>query len=107
MLKTYGEKAAVMAGGTGLLRELKRRVQPTQPQVLVNIKSIVQPKLSYIAEGTTSLRIGSATTLHNIEANELIRQKYNLLAQAAHLSGFPQHRNMATLGGDLCQHVRC
>jgi len=107
MLKTYGEKAAVMAGGTGLLRELKRRVQPTQPQVLVNIKSIVQPKLGYITEDTAGLRIGSITTLHNIETDELIRRKYNLLAEAAHVSGSPQYRNMATLGGDLCQHVRC
>ncbi len=107
LLGTYGEKAVVIAGGTDLLRELKGRVYRTRPKILVNIKSISQPTLNYVEEDIAGLKIGSATNLHTIETDELIRQKYSLLAQAAHVSGAPQYRNMATLGGNLCQHVRC
>ena len=40
LLKAKEGKAAIIAGGTSLLRELKRRVQPAQPKCLINIKTI-------------------------------------------------------------------
>ena len=107
LLRTYGERATVIAGGTDLLRELKGRVYPIQPQIVINIKTISKPKLNYIVEDSTGLRIGALTTLHNIETCELLKEKYSILAKAAHMAGVLQHRNMATVGGDLCQHVRC
>lgn len=106
LLKTYKGKAAIIAGGQDLLRELKGRVRPTQPKVLINIKS-VKPKLDYIRGGATDLAIGSLSTLHNIENNPLINQKYGVLAQAAHATRALQYRNLVTIGGDLCQQVRC
>jgi len=107
LLKTYGGKAAIISGGTDLLRVLKGRVHPAQPEVLINIKSICRPQLNYIEEDISGLKIGSAVTLHKIETNRIIRQKYSLLAQATHMSGIPQSRNMGTVGGNLAQHVRC
>jgi len=107
LLGTYGERAVVIAGGTDLLRVLKSRSQPTKPNILINIKSISQPKLDYIEEDVTGLKIGALTVLHNVESDELIKEKYSMLAQAAHVAGVPQYRSMATIGGDLCQHVRC
>jgi xanthine dehydrogenase YagS FAD-binding subunit len=47
------------------------------------------------------------TTLSDIEANAMIRQRYPLLAEAAALAATPQLRNMATLGGNLLQRPRC
>lgn len=107
LLKSHEGKAALIAGGTELLRELKSRVHPRQPEILVNIKSISKPKLSYIEGDVTGLKIGCLATLHDVELEELIRGKYGMLAQTAHMSGAPQYRNMATLGGDLCQQARC
>ena len=44
LLGRYGDKAALIAGGTDLLRDLKSRVRPLQPDVLINIKSISKTK---------------------------------------------------------------
>ncbi len=107
LLGSFGHRAALIAGGTDLLRHLKSRACPLQPDVLINIKSISKPSLNYIVEDSAGLRIGSLTTLHHIEISELPRGKYGILARAAHVSGVPQHRHMATLGGSLCQQVRC
>lgn len=107
LLGSFGHRAALIAGGTDLLRHLKSRACPLQPDVLINIKSISKPSLNYIVEDSAGLRIGSLTTLHHIEISELLREKYGILARAAQVSGAPQHRHMATLGGSLCQQVRC
>ncbi|MFC1846067.1 FAD binding domain-containing protein [Chloroflexota bacterium] len=107
LLQTYEERATVIAGGTTLLRELKRRVQPILPGVLINLKSIIKPKLDYIIEDELCIRIGSTTKLSKIVTNEIILRKFAMLAQSAKLSGFPQYRNMATIGGEICQHVKC
>lgn len=107
LVKRYGPKAVILAGGTDLLRELKSRVQATQPEVLINIKGISDPGLSNVADDGAGLVLGSMVILNTIERNELIRGKYSLLAQAAHTVGGPQIRNMGTLGGNLCQHVMC
>lgn len=107
LLKTFGERATMIAGGTTLLRELKRRVQPTQPGVLINLKSTAKPKLDYIIEDEVYVRIGSTTKLNKIATNEIILRKFSMLARSAKLSGFPQYRNMATIGGEICQHVKC
>ena len=106
LLKTYEGRAALIAGGQDLLRELKGRARFAQPQVLVNIKS-VKPKLDYIQERATGLTIGSLATLHHIEDSPLVNLRYNVLAQAAHATRALQYRSSATIGGDLCQQVRC
>jgi len=106
LLKTYESRAAIIAGGTDLLRELKNRVRPAQPKVLINIKT-VRPKLDYIAESATCLKIGSLATLHDVETSPLINKKYGILARAAHATRALQYRNIATIGGDLCQQVKC
>ena len=105
-LQRYGRRSAIIAGGTDLLRELKNRSRPSQPEFLLNIKT-VQPSLSYIEEGDSRIRLGSVTTLHAVATHESIRAWYGILAQAASTTRGPQHRNMATIGGDLCQQVKC
>ncbi len=106
LLKTYEGRVALIAGGQDLLLQLRGRVRPTQPRVLVNVKSI-RPKLDYIRESAAGLAVGSLATLHDIETNQLIKEKYSLLARAAYATRVRQYRNVATLGGDLCQQVRC
>lgn len=105
ILNKFKENARVIAGGTDLIDELNRQVHPTYPQVLVNVKSIQE--LKYIRQEDECLKIGALTTIREIEYNPLIKKKYNILLEAAQVVGTPQIRNMATLGGNLCQHVRC
>lgn len=102
---TYKEKAALIAGGTDLLGILKDNASPTYPELVVDIKTI--PDLAYLREDGKNLRIGSLTTIHEIETNETIRQKYRLLAEAARSVASPQIRNMGTVGGNICQLPRC
>jgi xanthine dehydrogenase YagS FAD-binding subunit len=40
VLKDYGEKAKVIAGGTDLLGQMKDDILPEYPEVIVNIKTI-------------------------------------------------------------------
>lgn len=91
------------AGGIDLIGLMKDKV--ISPGMLVNIKSI--PHLDYISETLDALGIGTLTSLPNIERSVLIRTQYPLLAEAAQSVGSPQVRNMATIGGNLCQEVRC
>jgi xanthine dehydrogenase YagS FAD-binding subunit len=96
-------ETVAIAGGTDLLTELKKRIRT--PQRLVNLKSI--PRLRYIRLDNGTLRIGALTTVAEIEKSPLVAEHAPLLQQAAALVGSPQIRNMGTVGGNLCQRVRC
>lgn len=106
LLKTHGDQAALIAGGQDLLRRLRGRVHPVAPRVLINIKT-VRSGLDEIRETDGGVLIGCLATLRRIETNPIVRQHYPMLAEAAYASGVLQYRNVATLGGDLCQQVRC
>lgn len=106
LLKTHGDQAALIAGGQDLLRRLRGRVHAVAPRVLINIKT-VHAGLDDIREADGGVLFGSLVTLRGIESNPIVRERYPMLANAAYTSGVLQYRNLATLGGDLCQQVRC
>ncbi len=97
--------AAVCAGGTDLLGQLKEMSSPNLPDTVVNLKTI--PGLSYIKEEGGMLKIGATTTLADVAASSVVQSKYTALAQAASKVGSPELRNMGTIAGNLCQNVRC
>jgi len=103
LLNEYKDEAKIIAGGTDLIRLMKSKV--TRPKVLVNIKTI--PSLVYITEDAEGLKIGALTTIKDIETSSVIRDKYTILAEAAHAVASPHIRNMATIVGNLCQDVQC
>lgn len=98
-------KSKIIAGGTDCLSLLKNCLLPAYPEVLVNIKTV--PGLGYIQKDSDGLRIGALARLSDVEDSTVVREKYGLLAQAAGSIGSPQIRNMGTMGGNLCQEVRC
>jgi xanthine dehydrogenase YagS FAD-binding subunit len=93
----------ILAGGTDLLALMKEEV--VTPKRVVNIKEIKE--LSGVTANASGLRIGSLTTLVEIAENASIKEKYPALAEAVHEAASPQIRNLATLGGNLCQRPRC
>jgi carbon-monoxide dehydrogenase medium subunit len=99
ILDRYGSQAKVLAGGTDLLTLLKELT--LKPRFVVNIKRLTEME-GIIHTPGHGLRIGALTTIHTLEASSLLREKYPALAQAAHLLGSPQVRNLATIGGNLC-----
>jgi xanthine dehydrogenase YagS FAD-binding subunit len=105
LLAAYKGKARLNAGGTDLLSVLKGDILPEYPEVVINAKTI--PGLDYIGENGAVLKIGAMTRLSDIAGSPLIKQRYGVLAEAALSVGSPQIRNVATLGGNLCQDSRC
>jgi xanthine dehydrogenase YagS FAD-binding subunit len=103
LLEDYREQAKIIAGGIDVIGLLKNSV--LSPRVLVNIKAV--SSLSYITENDRGVEIGALTVLNDIKKSVLVRSKYPLLAEAAQSVGSPQIGNMATIGGNLCQEVRC
>lgn len=105
LLAEHGVRGRANAGGTDLLGALKDGIYPEPPDLVVDLKTI--PGLDVIEEDGAGLRIGALARLADIARSGPIRSRWPILAQAAHSVGSPQIRNMATLGGNLCQEVRC
>lgn len=105
LLGEYQGKARVMAGGTDLLGVLKDGILPDYPEAVVNLKKI--RGLEYIKKGPAGLKIGALTRLAEVAKSALLQEKYPVIAQAAEAVASPQIRNMATVGGNLCQDTRC
>jgi 4-hydroxybenzoyl-CoA reductase subunit beta len=95
ILANEGPRAMLIAGGTDLLPNMKRRHQA--PQVLVSLRQIQDLKA---LNGT----FGAGATL-----NEIVRYEKTptALRQAAAQVATPHLRNMGTLGGNLCLDTRC
>jgi xanthine dehydrogenase YagS FAD-binding subunit len=99
---TWGD-SEILAGGTDLLGRMKDYV--STPKRVVNIKNL--PGLHAISRENGGVRIGSLVTLDRIADASDIRQNYPALAQTVAEAASPQIRNMATIGGNLCQRPRC
>ena len=95
--------ARPLAGGTDLLPLMRQGVW--EPDHLVNLKQI--DGLRFIHDNADGLVIGALTTLDELDRSPVVRERYTVLAEAAHSAASPQLRNMATLGGNLLQQVRC
>ncbi len=93
-----------MSGGTDLLGMMK--YGQINPDRVINLKKIAGlDKIEHIAG--KGLKIGAMTKLSRIADNKIIREKYTALSDAALKVAAPQIRNMATLGGNICQRPRC
>jgi 4-hydroxybenzoyl-CoA reductase subunit beta len=97
-----GPQAMLLAGGTDLLPNMKRRQQ--LPRTLVSLRNIAELKALNIGGGLT---LGAGLTLSEIVASPRVREGYPGLWQAAAQVATPPLRNMATLGGNLCLDTRC
>lgn len=105
VLAEYEGRAVLNAGGTDLLGTLKGENLFEYPEAVVNIKTIAG--LDKIVESKGSLRIGALLRLSVLVNSPLLNERYAALAEAARTVATPQIRNAATIGGNLCQDVRC
>jgi xanthine dehydrogenase YagS FAD-binding subunit len=103
LLDEFQQDASIIAGGVDLIGLMKSKV--VSPSVLINIKGVRE--WNGIHERAEGIDIGCLTTIDDIEHSVLIRSRIPLLSEIAGSVGSPQIRNMGTLGGNLCQDVRC
>jgi xanthine dehydrogenase YagS FAD-binding subunit len=105
LMRSYKGNANLIAGGTDLLGVLKDEILPDYPEAVINIKTI--PGLDDVKQNKNGLKIGALTKLADVIAHPLVRENYPILSKAAKAVATPEIRNMATLGGNLCQGTRC
>src|SRR2546422_6020996 len=103
LLSTNWGDTEILAGGTDLLGLMKDFV--LTPKRVVNIKHV--SGLDSIRAERDGVSIGALVTLDKIVDAPQIRQNYPALAQAVAEAASLQIRNMATIGGNLCQRPRC
>lgn len=97
LLTEHGDEAKILAGGQSLIPAMRFRL--AAPTVLVDINGLTG--LAYVRETDTHLAIGALTRESDLEEQLFIRQRYQLLADAAHVIADPLVRNRATVGGNL------
>lgn len=103
LLGTTWGNSEILAGGTDLLALMKDDV--LTPKRLINLKDIKD--LRGVSSDTQGIRIGALTTLGDLADDEGVNKNYPALAEALLEAASPQIRNLATLGGNLCQRPRC
>lgn len=92
-----------VSGGTDLLVNMRRGI--SNPRLLIDLSGI--DELSAITSDAQGVTIGAGVTIAELTRNAVIAGQYRALAQAAGAIAGPGHRNMATVGGNLCLDTRC
>ncbi len=96
-------KAMPLGGGTDLVVNIRRGI--VAPPVLIDMNRVQELHTIRVDENT--IELGASARLNEIAAHPAINKHYPVLAQAAaHIAG-PTHRNMGTVGGNLCLDTRC
>jgi 4-hydroxybenzoyl-CoA reductase subunit beta len=93
----------LLGGGTDLLVNIRRGI--VAPPVLIDVNGVSE--LKAITADAQRLAIGAAATLSEVAAHPDVIAHYPVVAQAAHVIAGPTHRNMGTVGGNLCLDTRC
>jgi len=104
LLRDAGDAGWVLAGGNDSFDWFKDRIK--RPDAVVEIGALDELRgIRELPDG--GIEIGALTTLTEVESNSLVRERYQVLADAAGRVASPQIRNTGTLGGNLCQDTRC
>jgi 4-hydroxybenzoyl-CoA reductase subunit beta len=104
MLAREGEQAMLVAGGTDLYPNMKRR--QFTPPVLIGLRGIAA--LKHISGSPDQgMRVGAGVTLTTLANHPAFVEQYAALATAAGSVSTPQLRNMGTIGGNLLLDTRC
>jgi carbon-monoxide dehydrogenase medium subunit len=99
MLARYGDEARLLAGGTDLLLNMKRRRET--PRYVIGLKNIRGLDF-FDHDDKDGLGFGPLVTVHSIETSPIVGEKFPVLAQGAAALGSVQVRNLATVVGNLC-----
>jgi xanthine dehydrogenase YagS FAD-binding subunit len=94
---------AFLAGGTTEVDLVRQNV--LRPGLLVDINDLPLDRVEDLPDG--GLRIGALARMSDVAQAAAVVQRFPVISQALLLGASAQLRNMASLGGNLCQRVRC
>lgn len=104
VLAEYPGEARLLAGGTDLILQMRRR--EVAPRYIIGLKGLSE--LAFIRpQKNGGVAIGAMTTVRTIEFSPLIRERYGLLCRTAAEMGSPEIRQSATIGGNLAGALPC
>jgi xanthine dehydrogenase YagS FAD-binding subunit len=92
-----------LAGGTTKVDLLRLGVEQTHR--LVDINDLPLTAVEELGDGT--IRIGALARMSDVARTAIIKERFPAVSQALLLGASEQLRNMASIGGNLCQRVRC
>src|SRR5712671_7304499 len=93
----------LLGGGTDLVVNIRRGI--VAPDVLIDVNHVAE--LRALKADADALEIGASVTLTELSAHPDVIAHYPVVAQAAGSIAGPTHRNMGTVGGNLCLDTRC
>jgi 4-hydroxybenzoyl-CoA reductase subunit beta len=96
-------ESAILGGGTDLVVNIRRGI--VAPPVLIDTNAVAE--LKTIKADAHGIEIGAAVTLAELAQHPQVVAHYPVVAQAAAVIAGPTHRNMGTVGGNLCLDTRC
>jgi xanthine dehydrogenase YagS FAD-binding subunit len=92
-----------LAGGTTKVDLLRLGVERTDR--LVDINDLPLTAVEELGDGT--IRIGALARMSDVARTSIIKERFPAVSEALLLGASEQLRNMASMGGNLCQRVRC
>ncbi len=101
-LNKYKGASKLLAGGTDLIPQLKKR-EIKAPECVIDLKAI--PGLDKVSYDTDGLKIGPLATINSIAQSPIVQEHFPILAQAALGMASPQVRNRGTFAGNICSAV--
>lgn len=104
MLADLGPKAMILAGGTDVVPNLKRRQMA--PEALISLRKLGSLRgVTLGADGAAT--VGPCSTLADLALDKSIASAWPGLSRAISSIASPLIRATATLGGNLCLDTRC
>ena len=95
--------SAFLAGGTTEVDLIRMGVE--RPDRLVDINRLPLVDVAQLEDG--GVRIGALARMSDVARTPIIEERFPAVSQALLLGASEQLRNMASMGGNLCQRVRC
>ena len=97
IMATYGPKAKLLAGGTDLMVNMKKKI--LAPDHIVCLSNIAP--MHSIEDKGDQIVIGGRYTVAELTVDPLVAKKISALGSGARALGSPLVRNRATIGGNI------
>lgn len=104
LLEEHGASAKVLAGGTDLLPNIRMGI--AKPAYVMDCKRLPDAD-RLVFSSVEGLRIGHGVTISAVLQDRTVREKFPLLAEAAHELASHQVRNRATVAGNVVNASPC